>query len=82
MFLLGFARNFLEKFIVFFPYKNLQLVYPPYDMARLMRIPMPNAMGVATTQAPLRTGRMDALGRTDRQTRPDRQTRQTDRQTD
>ena len=52
MFLLGFEQNFLEKYIVFFPYKNLQLVYPPFDMARLMRIPMPNAMGVTTTQAP------------------------------
>ena len=27
----------MEKIIVLFPYKNLQLVYPPYDMARLMR---------------------------------------------
>ena len=40
MFLLDFAQKILEKIIVFLPYKNLQLVYPPYDMARLMRIPI------------------------------------------
>ena len=34
----------LEKIIVFFLYENLQLVYPPYDMAPLMRIPMPNCV--------------------------------------
>ena len=55
--------NFWKKSIVFFLYKNLQLVNTPVDMAPLMRIPMPN----------LRTGRTDAL-QTDRQTdqtRPD-----------
>ena len=29
--------NILEKIIVSFPYKHLQLEYPPYDMAPLMK---------------------------------------------
>ena len=39
-----FPRKKPRKFIVFFLYKNLQLVYPPYDMAPSMRIPMPNCV--------------------------------------
>ena len=57
MFLLGFAQRILENFIVFFPSKNLQLVYPPYDMARLMRIPMPNAVFWGALEVPFNNRR-------------------------
>ena len=43
-FRLRLGRIFLDKFLVFFTTKNLQLVYPPFDMAPLMRIPMPNCV--------------------------------------
>ena len=45
--------KFWNKNIVFFLINICNLCTPSYDMARLMRIPVPKAMGVATTQAPL-----------------------------